>query len=156
MGFGRQTKTFEDLIKNQVAACTDKYYDNYKFNQMTSFCGYHSVCKVNSDTSMAIAKNNVERYYTAVGVLEEMEKLVEILDYTYPSYFKGMLDQYRQDKIRANTGRRVEKNPPSEEVLNSFRSMLDKYDYMFYKYIKQRFHDTYAAFVDYNRRHPGK
>ena len=43
---------------------------------------------------MRKAKENVERHYAVVGVLEELNKTLTVLEHYVPRFFKGALDTY--------------------------------------------------------------
>ena len=43
---------------------------------------------------MRKAKENVERHYAVVGVLEELNKTLTVLEHYVPRFFKGALDVY--------------------------------------------------------------
>ena len=48
------------------------------------------------------AKTNLVNKYLLVGVTEQMEEFVAILEATLPMYFKGALQLYRQGNITYN------------------------------------------------------
>ncbi len=48
----------------------------------------------NEDYPLQQAKYNVERYYSVVGVLEDMNKTLTVLDAYVPRFFKGVKDVY--------------------------------------------------------------
>jgi hypothetical protein len=43
---------------------------------------------------MRKAKENVEKHYAVVGVLEELNKTLTVLEHYVPRFFKGALDVY--------------------------------------------------------------
>ena len=48
----------------------------------------------NTEIAMRKAKENVERHYAVVGVLEELNKTLTVLEHYVPRFFKGALDVY--------------------------------------------------------------
>ena len=40
---------------------------------------------------------NVEKHYSVVGVLEEYEKTLKVLEHYLPRFFKGALDLYQSE-----------------------------------------------------------
>ena len=42
-----------------------------------------------TDDSLSRAKRNVERYYQLVGVCEEMDKFIKLVEFGLPDYFAG-------------------------------------------------------------------
>ena len=49
----------------------------------------------NSETAMQKAKRNVEKYYAVVGVLEEMNKTLAVLEHYSPRFFAGAAEIYQ-------------------------------------------------------------
>ena len=45
---------------------------------------------------MRRAMYNVEKHYAVVGVLEEFNKTLIVLEHFLPTFFKGALDLYRR------------------------------------------------------------
>ena len=43
---------------------------------------------------MKKAKENVEKYYAVIGLLEELNKTLTVLEHYVPVFFKGALDTY--------------------------------------------------------------
>ena len=48
---------------------------------------------------MKKAKENVEKHYAVVGVLEELNKTLTVLEHYVPRFFKGALDTYWSKRI---------------------------------------------------------
>ena len=48
----------------------------------------------NTEIALRKAKENVEKHYAVVGVLEEMNKTLTVLEHYVPRYFKGAKDIY--------------------------------------------------------------
>lgn len=46
---------------------------------------------------MQKAKENVERYYPVVGILEEINATLEVFEHTLPYFFKGVQRVYFKD-----------------------------------------------------------
>lgn len=46
------------------------------------------------------AKNNLIKNYLLVGVTEQMEEFVAVLEATLPNFFKGALKLYRQGSLK--------------------------------------------------------
>ena len=87
------------------------------------------------------AKRNVDRYYAVVGVLEEFEKSIRVLEAFIPRYFKGASETFLsmpavnkniyRPKVSLKTKQLVRKNMTKE--------------YEFYNYCRQRLHKQYLA-----------
>ena len=49
---------------------------------------------LNTEVALRRAKENVEKHYAVVGVLEELNKTLTVLEHYVPRYFKGAKDVY--------------------------------------------------------------
>lgn len=61
------------------------------------FCKISS--KLNDDWALQTAKNNCERYYPVVGVLEEFNATLDALEQRLPLYFKSAKKLYHRDLL---------------------------------------------------------
>ena len=53
----------------------------------------------NTEIAMRKAKENVEKHYAVVGVLEELNKTLTVLEHYVPRFFKGAKDVYWSEYI---------------------------------------------------------
>ena len=53
----------------------------------------------NTEIAMRKAKENVEKHYAVVGVLEELNKTLTVLEHYVPRFFKGAKDVYWSKKF---------------------------------------------------------
>ena len=49
---------------------------------------------LNTEIALRKAKENVEKHYAVVGVLEELNKTLTVLEHYVPRFFKGAKDIY--------------------------------------------------------------
>ena len=66
--------------------------------------GFRIICECNEKscdpfsvpggTSLRRAKSNVEKYYSVVGMLEDLPNFVRTLEYIFPQYFTGATKLY--------------------------------------------------------------
>ena len=54
--------------------------------------------KPNSPAAISLAKANVERWFAVVGITEEMELSLRVMEREVPEIFTGMLDTYKEDQ----------------------------------------------------------
>ena len=58
---------------------------------MMVFCGHDPFCaEFNGARALAAAKENVDRHYAVVGVIEELNKTLEVMEAFMPGVFAGM------------------------------------------------------------------
>ena len=61
------------------------------------FCGLDSkCCIVGSHGALQKAKENVETFYPLVGIVEQMSDTMNMLEYVYPKFFRGLGKFYKQ------------------------------------------------------------
>ena len=109
------------------------------------FCGQLPICNdyrglAKNDAALALAKSNIERYYSYVGLLEYIESSLELLEYIHPLIFSGISESSRMNMTKNPVNRTPAKyvHPISNETAVILRRVL-KYDYELYDFVKQRF-----------------
>ncbi|XP_043210401.1 heparan sulfate 2-O-sulfotransferase pipe-like [Amphibalanus amphitrite] len=109
------------------------------------FCGMEEDCSAfNSEVAMQKAKRNVEKYYAVVGVLEEMNKTLTVLEHYIPRFFAGASDIYQEEKRLSNVNKNSYKPPVAEYVKDIVRKNFT-HEIEFYEFCKQRLHQQYLA-----------
>ena len=111
-------------------------------SQIDYFCGYGPECGITAGKRrLYLAMKNVERYYAAVGVLEEMEKSLAVFESLVPKYFKGAAEVEKIKKEqKANSNFKKPKLSPEARKLLEF--YLDE-EIQFYYFCRQRLHLQY-------------
>lgn len=134
-------ETIDDCIKNKREDCTGDYYYTLNIN---IFCGYDTRCSKDKTFALREAKKNLDKYMV-VGLMEEFEDTVRVLEKLMPTMFGGGAILYK--KIMAdsvNISKTKFKKTPSAETLDILKSRM-KEDIEFYEYAKQKFHDLKYA-----------
>ena len=55
-----------------------------------AFCGHDPFCaEFNGERALAAAKENVDRHYAVVGVIEELNKTLQVMEGFMPDVFAG-------------------------------------------------------------------
>ena len=113
---------------------------------------------------MRKAMENVEKHYAVVGVLEDLNKTLTVLEHYIPRFFKGAKDVYyskcvnlaenicntfsvfSSDQIQkfSKINRNIYKPPVSEEVKMTVRQNFTR-EIEFFEFCKQRLHKQYLA-----------
>ena len=122
---------------------------------------------LNTEVALRKAKENVEKHYAVVGVLEELNKTLTVMEHYIPRFFKGAKDVYwskceilcRQfliplsnvhiffsDEINvfSKINRNIYKPPVAEETKNIVRKNFTR-ELEFFDFCKQRLHKQYLA-----------
>ncbi|XP_030644372.1 uronyl 2-sulfotransferase [Chanos chanos] len=111
------------------------------------FCGQHPQCREPSLWALERAKENVLEHYLLVGVLEELEDVLLLLERLLPHFFSDVLSIYKSPEYKklGNMTGTVRKHTPSLEALHVLYQRM-QYEYDFYNFIKAQFHLTKRKF----------
>ncbi|XP_076309271.1 heparan sulfate 2-O-sulfotransferase hst-2-like isoform X3 [Tachypleus tridentatus] len=136
----KDEQDFEECVRSADPECsfiTGKPYDL----AIPYFCGHEEECTMlNNNAALQRAKMNVQRYYTVVGVLEEMNKTLEVLEGYIPHFFKGIFSLYTLKSEIQNRNSR--KKMVSEEVKRILKKNLTM-EYEFYEFIREKLHEQF-------------
>ena len=103
---------------------------------LSYFCGFEPECgDPESETALQRAKTVVETQYSVVGVVEQRNLSLAVMEAFLPRWFQGVFDHL--NPIEGSL-----RNPhpePSKEVVMVLRERL-KLDYDFYSFVLQRLH----------------
>ena len=129
---GDNKLSLDDCIIGAERECTE----NAAFITIPFFCGQDNRCKKPSDWSLSRAMANVERYYLAVGLTEEIDNTLRVFEKLLPDFFKGAAKLFTEStNSKTATKYRYTPSPQAGEIM---RKRL-RYEYTFYYYIKERF-----------------
>ncbi|XP_071444380.1 heparan sulfate 2-O-sulfotransferase 1-like [Hetaerina americana] len=139
MSHNTVTETFEECVKSGVdencAFETGKMYDL----TIPYFCGHEKWCMaLNDQWALEEAKSNVDRFYPVVGVLEEINATLTILERKLPRFFLGVREMYFTELLEPHHNKN-RKRP--REINDSLRIHLKsslKLEYEFYDFIRSR------------------
>lgn len=93
-----QIPPFEALLCRPSPNCSlfppqgvfTSHYGGSHYSQVAFYCGHSAVCdEFNGEGAMNLAKENVEKYFAVVGVLEQMDKSLEVLENYVPRFFRN-------------------------------------------------------------------
>ena len=77
-------------------------------SQITWFCGSSLSCRALADpTALATALTVLERDFVVVGVLEEMEKTMVVLECLLPDYMKGLNSLWKENQVTRQYSRLI-------------------------------------------------
>lgn len=144
-------KDYETCVRTRDPECRylpgdrrDGFGDHRR--QTMFFCGHDESCVgFNTEVAMRKAMENVEKHYAVVGVLEDLNKTLTVLEHYIPRFFKGAKDvYYNQIQKFSKINRNIYKPPVSEEVKMTVRQNFTR-EIEFFEFCKQRLHKQYLA-----------
>ena len=112
------------------------------------FCGTDKYCpSARSDVAITQAMKNIDTKFEVVGVTEEMEMSIRVLEAKLPRFFSGALHEYKQMVDEGNASRnKNEYDPPTEEMIKSLVKGL-KGEYIVYDHAVKRLQQQYEEVV---------
>ncbi|XP_035711696.1 heparan sulfate 2-O-sulfotransferase pipe-like [Folsomia candida] len=111
------------------------------WSQMMFFCGMDERCnEKNGAWALSRAMENVDKYYSVVGVLEELDLSLEVFEAYIPRVFAGARETYLKNKeTMVSINKNQEKPNIPEEVKQLVRDEMGN-EVRFYEFCKQRLH----------------
>lgn len=111
--------------------------------QVPFFCGHASDCwKPGSKWALEEAKRNLVRHYLVVGLTEDMESFIRVLEATLPRLFAGATHHYlTSDKSHLRVT--SQKGQPSAATVNKIQqTTIWKVENEFYEFAAEQFKFT--------------
>ncbi|XP_050702583.1 heparan sulfate 2-O-sulfotransferase pipe-like isoform X2 [Eriocheir sinensis] len=118
------------------------------------FCGHNDYCPIFGDRAgLAAAMGGVESGWAVVGVLEEWNKTLAVMEGYVPRFFSGATQLY-YEHIHPSKTRRNENfyRPSVEAEAVKFLRKGFELEYEFYEFVKQRLDHQYRALEGRRRR----
>ncbi|KAF2896735.1 hypothetical protein ILUMI_09442 [Ignelater luminosus] len=111
------TMTFNECVKRNQPDCDP----NNMWLQVPFFCGHAANCwKAGNKWALTEAKKNLVNNYLLVGVTEELDDFIKMLELTIPRIFKGAVDHYLTSN-KSHLRQTVQKEMPSEETVKKIQ-----------------------------------
>lgn len=129
-------QTFDECVVKKGVDCAEERL----WLQVPFFCGQDAECWVpGSSWALEQAKRNLVNSYFLVGLTEELQDFVEILEVSYPRIFKGATAKFLTGK-KAHLRKTFNKLDPSEETIRKFKkSQIWQMENEFYQFAAQQF-----------------
>ncbi|XP_070572978.1 uronyl 2-sulfotransferase-like [Ptychodera flava] len=133
-------ETFDDCVLLNRNECLS----SSTFIIIPYFCGQVHACRNVSRWALETAKENVIKYFTFVGISEEFEDTLKLLEIMFPRFFNRALEIYKTPGaiISTKTKGKVPPSPLVEEIMNERLALENE----FYEFIKQRFYSLKAKY----------
>ncbi|XP_077994542.1 uronyl 2-sulfotransferase-like [Glandiceps talaboti] len=127
-------QTFDDcVLKNKFECSTEN-----TFRVVPYFCGQVDECRTPSKWAIEQAKKNVVEKFLFVGITEDFNSTLVVLERLLPQFFEGALESYKvtltsiRDQFKSKS-----KKEPSEEALKVQRERM-ALEVEFYEFVKAR------------------
>jgi len=152
-------KDFETCVRTYDRECRyipglkrDGFGDHRR--QTMFFCGHSDDCTgFNTEIAMKKAMENVEKHYAVVGILEDLNKTLTVLEHYVPRFFKGALNTYWEEvHMYSKINRNIYKPPVAEATKEIVRKNFTR-EIEFFEFCKQRLHKQYLA-LNLNENQP--
>ncbi|XP_042211911.1 uronyl 2-sulfotransferase-like [Homarus americanus] len=134
--------TLEECVLSGSEECnflTGHHYDL----TIPYFCGHHEYCReLNNGAALKLAKQNVEEWYPVVGVLEDINATLTVLQRHLPQYFANVVDLYYNELLAPHHNKNLQRPTTSPEVEATLRKNLSL-EYDFYNFVRQRLNLQY-------------
>ncbi|XP_027705522.1 heparan sulfate 2-O-sulfotransferase 1-like [Vombatus ursinus] len=128
--------TFDECVAEGGSDCAPEKL----WLQIPFFCGHSSECwNVGSRWAMDQAKYNLINEYFLVGVTEELEDFIMLLEAALPRFFKGATELYRTGK-KSHLRKTTEKKLPTKQTIAKLQqSDIWKMENEFYEFALEQF-----------------
>ncbi|XP_076455198.1 heparan sulfate 2-O-sulfotransferase 1-like [Babylonia areolata] len=132
----RTRETFDECVERDGEDCDPVNL----WLQIPYFCGHISECWVpGSDWALNKAKQNVLHHYLLVGVTEELEDYILVLETVLPRFFRGASHLYRTGN--SHLRKTAQKVPPKPETISKIHeSPIWQMENDFYEFVREHFH----------------
>nr|CAI5836960.1 unnamed protein product [Callosobruchus analis] len=133
------TMTFDECVNKRLAECDP----NHMWLQVPYFCGHSANCwKPGNKWALTEAKKNLVTNYFLVGVTEELEDFILLLEQSLPRMFKGATEYFLSSN-RSHLRKTVQKELPSDETIQKIKqSVVWQMENELYEFALEQFHFT--------------
>lgn len=139
MNDGRRQETIDDCVEKQRHECMKPYWQVVPY-----FCGNSPGCSSRSQWAVDKAKANIENSYLFVGLIEELDLSLDILENLLPRYFDNARGIYHMNPENAKVKKDTQTNnkKPTSEITKKFlrEETSLKLEYDLYDFVKDRFY----------------
>ncbi|CAF1220639.1 unnamed protein product [Adineta steineri] len=147
-----------NTINDTLDQCVLKYSPHVCISQENGvskmilfFCGLTHSIKCQDDSTFALkqAKQNIDFFYTVIGIAEEFYSFLYVLEKLFPQYFKHarLIYMNTRDSHQLADNRDVNIQLPNKMTIKLLEPYL-KDEYELYNYIKRRFLDQYRILTE--------
>jgi len=143
MSPAKKARTIDECVAMKDKECTHP-----KWQLVPYFCGQDERCRQKTSWAVEKAKENIEKYYVMVGIVEELQSTLKIFELLMPRYFHGAvsIQSAGEDKIKNDTYT-LQKKSMSDETREFLRTQTSiSLEYDLYNFVNSRFQETKAKY----------
>uniref|UniRef100_A0A182JKZ9 Heparan sulfate 2-O-sulfotransferase n=1 Tax=Anopheles atroparvus TaxID=41427 RepID=A0A182JKZ9_ANOAO len=142
------TMTFDECVSRQKPDCDP----TNMWLQIPFFCGHHAECwKPGSSWALEQAKRNLVNEYFLVGLTEEMDEFIELLELSLPRLYRGAVSHFQKSNKSHLRKTKSKVEPAPETVAKIKESTVWQMENELYEFAREQFH-----FVQKKLRTPGR
>jgi len=140
------TTTFDECVAQQLSPDCDP---KRMWIQIPFFCGMSAQCwEPGSEWALAQAKTNLVSRFLVVGVTEQFETFIEVLEELLPQYFTGAT-KFLQDSGKAHIKHTRHKDPLSEKTIDKMKkTRVWKLENDFYNFALKQFNSVKTSTLE--------
>eukprot|EP00095_Tigriopus_kingsejongensis_P001647 maker-scaffold801_size95070-snap-gene-0.18 protein:Tk01647 transcript:maker-scaffold801_size95070-snap-gene-0.18-mRNA-1 annotation:"heparin sulfate o-sulfotransferase-like" len=129
--------TFDECVERRLGDCDPKKL----WLQIPWFCGHFKQCwEPGNRWALEQAKFNLVHKYFLVGVTEELETFIELLEMTLPRFFQGATRMYQNSASAQHIRKTQHKETPTEATVDRMKSTkVWKMENEFYEFAYSHF-----------------
>lgn len=138
-------ESYDDCVRLRRSECVAELFS---VRLITQFCGYERGCRKANRFALERAKENVRNRFLIVGIMEEYEDFIRLLEKLLPDMFAGSIDKYKRimESERESSMKTTHKIKPNNSTIAKVKNMM-KFDYELYHFIKERFHEQKKMYL---------
>ncbi|RUS72716.1 hypothetical protein EGW08_019514 [Elysia chlorotica] len=122
--------------------------------QIPYFCGHHPACTIpGNEWALQEAKRNLYRHYLVVGITEDFDSFLSVLETILPRFYRGARLIGAQNRIVRRTARKIPPLPETRKQLEA--SKIYRMEREFYDFARAKF-QTIKYKIQNNLLHPGE
>nr|XP_002130122.1 uronyl 2-sulfotransferase-like [Ciona intestinalis] len=130
----RRQESIDECIQRRRQECIKPYWQVVPY-----FCGQDPGCMSRSKWAVDKAKQNIKEHYVFVGILEDLDNSLKVLEAILPSYFNDASNIYlnpenERMKHETHTRNKRETSEAARDFLKSETSLKLEYD--LYEFVK--------------------
>ena len=125
------------VLRSHMSVHNDPGMPEYS-SQITFFCGNDPECDVfNGSGAFKRAVENVEKYFPVVGVLEELDSSLRVLEAFLPRYFSGASEILAKEPSEKHKNKNIYKQRQSSKFRAALAANMTR-ELEFYHFCRQR------------------